>query len=166
MLPGIRVLAVENRTISARSPEEEGVEEKAGSAAEGRRRSARNQLRVTLMVDPKQAQALQLANENGSVSLALRNPKDETPVAEEATVLSGGRLAEIGRALDPSVTAEPGRARPEIPGVTQPDPERQKTALEEGAAEPKTEKRAPEWVVDVLRGVKFEPRTFPKPADK
>lgn len=58
---------------------------------------------VTLMVDPKQAEALQLAAENGTISLAIRNPLDETQADIEGTVLSQGRLANLGSILTSAV---------------------------------------------------------------
>ena len=57
------------------------------------------------MVDPRQAEALQLAMGHGSISLAMRNPLDRYPVDVDATVLSEGRLAKLGSALTPSVFA-------------------------------------------------------------
>ena len=55
------------------------------------------------MVDSKQAEALQLATDNGSISLAIRNPLDKKMVDMEATVLSQGRLANLGAVLTPAV---------------------------------------------------------------
>ena len=68
-------------------------------------RAASMRVTVTLMVDPRQAEALQLAAENGSISLAMRNPLDRLPVDIDATVLSQGRLARLGSTLTPSVLA-------------------------------------------------------------
>jgi pilus assembly protein CpaB len=97
LLRGIQVLAVEEDSIVSRK--EDKVEKGFGGRATSRR------VAVTLMVDPRQAEALQLASENGSISLAMRNPLDKGPVDIDATVLSQGRLANLGSLLTPAVFA-------------------------------------------------------------
>ncbi len=97
LLHGIQVLGVEGETVVS----ERGAAEKATQAG---RSSGRN-LTVTLMVDSRQAEALQLALRHGSVSLALRNPLDRYPVDLDATILSEGRLAKLGTTLTPAVLA-------------------------------------------------------------
>ena len=100
MLRGIQVLAVSGDSVVS-NPD---------SQAEGgtkKRSSSRGSL-VTLMVDPKQAEALQLAIENGSISLSLRNPLDRKLFELEGTVLSQGRLAHLGSMLTPTVPHEQG----------------------------------------------------------
>ena len=94
MLRGVQVLAVEGNSVVSK-PDAEGEVSKA-------RRSG-SQVTVTLMVDSKQAEALQLASDNGSISLAIRNPLDKRMVDMEATVLSQGRLANLGSVLTPAV---------------------------------------------------------------
>jgi Flp pilus assembly protein CpaB len=77
ILESVLVLAVGTRTIVSPTSEE--------PAAAGRGRPT-----VTLLVDPVQAERLKLAMENGSVSLALRNPSDTSPV-----VSGGARLTSL-----------------------------------------------------------------------
>jgi pilus assembly protein CpaB len=91
MLRGVQVLAVAGYTVVS-SPESE-------TARGGRGRSASRSATVTLLVNPKQAEALQLAAENGSVSLTIRNPLDMELVHIEGTVLSQGKLANLGSVL-------------------------------------------------------------------
>jgi Flp pilus assembly protein CpaB len=67
ILRGVQVLAIEDKTAVSAS---EKTDEKA--ARQDRRR------RVTLMVNPKQAEQLQLAMEHGMISLSMRNPSDRT----------------------------------------------------------------------------------------
>jgi len=95
LLRSINVLAVEGTSVVSQKEEEKETS------------SARSQshLTVTLMVDPKQAEALQLASNQGSISLALRNPLDKSPVDTEATVLSQGRLAQLGSAMATAIVA-------------------------------------------------------------
>jgi len=95
LLHGIQVLAVEDTSIVSKKDDKEKT---AGSSRGGH-------LSVTLMVDPRQAEALQLAMGHGSISLAMRNPLDRYPVNVDATVLSEGRLAKLGSAPTPSVFA-------------------------------------------------------------
>jgi len=97
LLHGVQVLAVEATSIVSK-PElgEETTRRQKATGAGGR-------LTVTLMVDTRQAEALQLAMENGHISLAMRNPLDRRPVAIDATVLSQGRLAKLGSLLGTSV---------------------------------------------------------------
>ena len=105
MLRGIQVLAVAGDSVVSK-PEKEGE-----SAARARRKS--NTITVTLMVDPKQAEALQLASDNGSISLAIRNPLDKKQIDMAATVLSQGRLANLGSVLTPAVFSSADNIRSE-----------------------------------------------------
>jgi pilus assembly protein CpaB len=98
LLRGINVLAVQGTTVVSQKEEEE--DNKTAS------RTAQGRLTVTLMVDPKQAEALQLATDHGQISLSLRNPLDKSPVDTEATVLSQGRLAQLGSAMTAAVLAD------------------------------------------------------------
>ena len=95
MLRGIQVLAVAGESVVSKSDNE------TDSANRGRRSGG--SVTVTVMVDPKQAEALQLASDNGSIALAIRNPLDKNQVDMEATVLSQGRLASLGSVLTPAV---------------------------------------------------------------
>lgn len=81
LLRGVLVLAVGNSTIT--SPDDE-VEESLSQTRQT----------VTLMVSPEQAEMLNLAMDEGKVSLALRNPMD----AEESRT-EGARLAQLSPIL-------------------------------------------------------------------
>jgi pilus assembly protein CpaB len=69
LLQRVQVLAIERQTVVS------GTADKVGSDVEsvGRANSTR---RVTLLVDTKQAKTLQFAMQQGTLSLALRNPLD------------------------------------------------------------------------------------------
>lgn len=71
LLEGVEVLAIEKRTVVSKSAGLDEDPEHTGRANNGRR--------VTLLVDSKQAKLLQLAMQQGTLSLALRNPLDNTP---------------------------------------------------------------------------------------
>ena len=95
MLREVQVLAVAGDSVVSNSDKE--------SDSKARGRSTSGSKIVTLMVDPKQAEALQLASNNGSIALTIRNPLDKYQVDMEATVLSQGRLANLGSILTPAV---------------------------------------------------------------
>ena len=91
ILQGIEVIAVEDDTIVTPSSDN-----KPGTSD----RSNGMRQTVTLMVDQQQAKTLQLAMEHGSISLAMRNPRDMGTVDfEDAVVLKNGRFREVNAAL-------------------------------------------------------------------
>jgi Flp pilus assembly protein CpaB len=95
MLRGIQVLAVSGQSVVSNGEEEQNSQ---------KTRTTSRGLQVTLLVDSKQAEALQLAADNGSsISLAIRNPLDKSQVHMEGTVLSQGRLANLGSLLTSAV---------------------------------------------------------------
>ena len=98
LLHGIQVLAVEDATIVSKR------DDKKKSTLKGNRTSS-GRVTIALMVDPRQAEALQLARDYGKISLAMRNPLDRYPVDIDATVLSEGRLAKLGSLMTPAVLA-------------------------------------------------------------
>ncbi|MHC4758893.1 MAG: Flp pilus assembly protein CpaB, partial [Planctomycetota bacterium] len=94
LLHAVQVLAVDKKTIVSK-------QENLPKSTTPQRSSGR--ITVTLMVDPKQAEALQLAIRHGTISLAMRNPLDKYAVDIDPTVLSEGRLARLGSMLDSTV---------------------------------------------------------------
>lgn len=105
LLYGIRVLAVPGESIV--SQQEDETKEKSAPKASA---SSNQRVTVVLLVDPKQAEALQLAMDNGTVSLAMRNPLDQQQIRSEATVLNRGQLSKLGSLLGTSV----GAAKPAV----------------------------------------------------
>lgn len=91
LLRGVQVLAIEDQTIGAEKTEKGESSSPQRSSGSGRQ--------VTLMVDSKQASALQVAMEQGSVSLVLRNPQElsaepaATPAASAGEDSNGPRRA-------------------------------------------------------------------------
>jgi len=124
---------------------------------------------VTLVLTPLDAQKLELAKNEGKISLSLRNPLD--PSADASTepmttevldpMISArmararrGRTTAIGKANleDPNVWQElTGEKKPVDPG---------KLAAEEEARRKKAEAEKPKVVVDVFRGDKHTQETF------
>ncbi len=76
IMKAVQVLGVEDQTVVSANKGEDP------KSPEGSRGGSKRWM-ITLMVTPKQAQALQLAMENGRISLAMRNPLD-TNSGEEA----------------------------------------------------------------------------------
>jgi len=92
LLRGIQVLAIQNASV-------------VSTPVTGEPRKTESQLTVTLMVDTRQAEALQLAMDNGKISLAMRNPTDQKTVDTEGMILNQGRLGKFGELLGSSVDA-------------------------------------------------------------
>jgi hypothetical protein len=124
---------------------------------------------VTLILLPADAQKLELAKNQGKVSLSLRNPLDSVQAANTEPVTT--------EVLDPMISARLARARrgrttnvaranledpkvwQELTGEKKPvDPA--KAAAEEEARRKKAELEKPRIVVDVYRGDKHVQESF------
>jgi len=128
---------------------------------------------VTLVLRPEEIQKLELAKNEGKISLSLRNPLDNSAdaSAEPMTteVLDPMISARMARARKGRTTAI-GRANLEDPSVWQdltgekrPADPRKQAADEEARrkkAEAEAEARKPKTVVDVFRGDKHTQETF------
>ncbi|MFC1761628.1 Flp pilus assembly protein CpaB [Planctomycetota bacterium] len=96
LLQNLQVMAIGGESvITKKKPDEE-----AGSKP----RSSDSTMAVTLLVDSKQASALQLAVQYGTVAVAMRNPLDQAQISTDGMVLSRGRLA--GEAMDPATLTQ------------------------------------------------------------
>ncbi len=161
LLEGVTVLAIEKQTIGGADVE------KAGAAMESNR--ANNARRVTLQVDTKQASALSLAIEQGTLSLALRNPLDVVP-GDQATVSLHSLVGDDGEgptgddnkawelallsAMNKGDKAQTGRpADPWGPPGSNKGPHTRPSEMGADAT--------PEWEIDILRAGDRETRTFP-----
>jgi pilus assembly protein CpaB len=129
LLPNIQVLAIEQQTVV--SPPKATVE--VG-------RSNENHC-VTLLVDSDQAKALQLAMEQGTLSLALRNPLDMGSPDQEAfwarSLIGNGQLQRQA-----SAELLPAAAPATAPAAPPP---------------------APHWDTIIMRGSAVETKSFPLP---
>jgi pilus assembly protein CpaB len=102
MLERISVLAVQGESVVSKPDPE--VEEDTPKV---KTRLSRHGLTVTLMVDTKQAEALQLAAMNGQISVTLRNPRDDLLLPDDATVLNRGKLGRLGSLMGTTVKSNP-----------------------------------------------------------
>lgn len=100
MLEKIPVLAVEGESVVTKANPEEEKEAKVRTRSRG--------TTVTLMLDTKQAEALQLAALNGKISVALRSPLDNMALDPDATVLNRGKLSRLGELMGTTVKQNPG----------------------------------------------------------
>lgn len=112
---------------------------------------------ATLLVTPEEARKLELAKNQGRISLALRNPLDRSRLPDGSPVTF--------EALDPMIFARTARARrglpptpDKIPNVRDEDAWRQ--LIGERKPEPKKEPPKPKFVVDVFRGDKHVQEIF------
>src|SRR5215471_2583948 len=124
---------------------------------------------VTLVLRPEDAQKLELAKNQGKISLSLRNPLDNSADASTEPMTT--------EVLDPMISARLARARrgrttavgkanlddpnvwQELTGEKKPvDP--RKLAAEEESRRKKAEAEKPKVVVDVFRGDKHTQETF------
>jgi pilus assembly protein CpaB len=145
LLERVQILAVENRTVFT-SKEDEVLADSPGN----RKR------RVTVVVDPEQAQALQLAMEYGTISLALRNPTDDAAVRPAPTHL---RNLSVAMAKRPRPKPPAPAKTPAAPAKTG-DPAPPKPAPPETVPD-ETEPPAKTWETEIIRGSTRETETFP-----
>ena len=94
MFRGLRVLAVSGDSVVTNPADEEG---------KSNRGSRRGGLIVSLLVEPKQAEALQLAVENGCITMSLRNPLDKRSFAMEGSVLNRSTILSSGSTVPSTV---------------------------------------------------------------
>lgn len=147
LLKAVQVLAIEGRTIL--STEEPNATPPTSS------RGQTHQM-VTLMVTPKQAELLQLAQKFGSVSLSMRNPLDTDAPATNETLLS--QMSEFFRRR---ITAASAAALPAPPP--------KQVNLVETVAQTQPAKGpppAPKWAITFIRGGAIDVESYPMPGSK
>ncbi len=152
ILQGVRVLAVGDRSIVAGNTEIKVTETQVRKT---------HQI-VTLLLDSKQAEAMQLAAGHARVSLVLRNPLDTVATIGHGVALSqlsaefARRLSPLGELVLSGPGMEVGKAAstpgPEILVAAQPYPALANAAVAE----------APMWTTVVLHGGAVEVLNFPR----
>jgi pilus assembly protein CpaB len=154
LLHGVQVLAVENKTVVSQNSAAEEVGSKGNE----------NRRKVTLLVDPDQAEKLQLAMVHGVISLAMRKPNDKTEASDHITQLSDlGLPPEYFESPKPApapAPAEPPKAEAAKVDPPKADPPK------EAAKEPEPAPPPPRvWTTTVIRGGQASTQTFPMPED-
>ena len=92
LLQNIQVLGVRDETVISASEEKTGAKKSAGHGGD---------VTVALEVTARQAAALQLALERGTLGLAMRNPLDKNLNPTDPMVVKEGQLAASSEAMDP-----------------------------------------------------------------
>lgn len=166
ILSGIQVLAVNGESVVS-NPEQE-------DAAAKTRRASSN-LQVTLLVDQKQAEALQVLADNGNISLTIRNPLDKSVGDMQATVLSQGQLARLSSLLTAEGVAAPQKERAmrdwlaaQVLGVEKSNGlvdgnDTSSTPMPAVTTQPPVESQTPKrprWGVEVIRGRETKTEEF------
>lgn len=141
LLEGIQVLAVNEQTLYSHK-ESEGGDEKAGSRS-------RNMV-VTLLVNMTQAQHIQLAERHGTLSLALRNPRDVAKSTHEPTHLGAlvGQESKDEQVSNGAETMKTSVVEVPVEATVSTVPER------------------PRWQVTVIQGTKRKEVNFDVPKEK
>jgi len=165
LLQNIQVLALDHQTVLAPGK----MLDEVGSRSNGSRR-------VTLLVDTKQAKALELAMDQGTLSLALRNPLDTTETDKEIVSVHSliGDVPPI--ALHESPTLGLNMNNPfqaalaalaardlgmhELPNNLGSAQQPQQPAKPAEASKP------PHWDITVIHGATSETHSFPMPEGK
>jgi pilus assembly protein CpaB len=159
LLQNVRVLAVNHRSVVS------GDDGLTAPTVEGKKKQM-----ITLLVDRKQSEALQLATAHGTVSLALRNPLDSSVGTGQGVLLSelsddiASRLAAlaIGDVAGDAPPLQPGDAPLQdlaaglggsLPGA----PKATAPAVEQ----PEAEVTQATWTTVVVRGRTVEKQEFP-----
>jgi pilus assembly protein CpaB len=152
LLERVQVLAVEAKSVVSGSADTVGTD----TAAESLNRPGRTR-RVTLLVDTKQAKALQLGMEQGTLSLALRNPLD-TGSADRDQV----SLRSILGLKDEPVETGPSAWERMLAAAVNASTQMAKNAPRPKTADPFAAPAAPtKWETTVIRGDKTQTYSFP-----
>jgi len=161
-LEGIAVVAVGDHTVV--SPEGPAADTSVGKSSPGATQT------VALLVEAWQAKVLQLATQNGQVSLAMRNPTDRSPAPGGPAGL-GDLFISTGAWSQPQVvgSAEPqpagGDLQPTTANTLAATPPQTVASGMEMSVDyaSKPEKR---WETIIIRGGKQEIKTFPMNDEK
>ena len=149
LLQGVRVLQVGGRSVVSNDPDDSD----SGTNITGQRKTV-----VTLMVDQRQAEVLQLALTHGEVSLAVRNPLDEG-AGESNGVLLSELSEQLSRRIVTSTATELAATAMQVQesadGGGDPDQSAQVADASQssaGAAEPLETLPMQPWTLTVFRG--------------
>jgi len=129
-----------------------GHQATAAQAAADARSAPRSPV-VTLMLKPAEAQKLELAKNEGKISLSLRNPMDNSAAAETGPVTT--------QVLDPQINARMALAKKgRVGGKNELEDPKAWQELNAKKEEPKKEPDKPRAIVDVYHGDKHVQEVF------
>jgi pilus assembly protein CpaB len=153
LLQGVQVLAIGSQSVTS---SDQYQDRNPGAMST---KGQINQRMVTLMVDSKQAEILQLASQHGQISLTMRNPMDVTREGQRqtrASELLGGSVA----------PAQPSGLAALAAAIMRQEKDQETGATAAGApaAAPRVRVRGMElWETLIIRGGVSETKTFPMP---
>ena len=175
ILSGLQVVVVQGQSVVS-NPEQEG---------KAKTRRAGGNVQVTLLVEQKQAEALQVLADTGNISLVIRNPLDKTTGDMQTMVLSQGQLARLSSLLTAEGVATPqkqqevqewlaaqlfGPKDPNQATQTNPGPSVEGNGATRAApaGQPQSDlgyraPKRPRWGVDVIRGRETKTEEFDSP---
>lgn len=142
LLQGLQVLAIGSQSVA----QVDYKDKQTGALAN---HGEVNSRMITLLVDPKQAEILQLASQSGSIALAMRNPLDKS---QEARRLTRAREIKPG-----------GDAVNEPQADTSGDPFADAPQHVSGLNAAMGPASADEWETTIVRGNQTQTRVFPMP---
>ena len=163
LLQNIRVLAVADDTVVPEAPTKKGMTAEPPK----KKASSGGTVTVTLEVTARQAAALQLVMEKGTLGLAMRNPNDKGWNPMEPMVVKEGQLTAASDTLDPQTLAwvqsfqrilnpETTDANAPAPGRAQPVAKVPDPNAPAAPAPLPTQKQKSAWPVEIIRGLKVE----------
>jgi pilus assembly protein CpaB len=164
LLQGLQVLAIGSQSVAS----EDFADKEPGALA---RTGKINHRMVTLLVEPKQAEILQLAMQHGSMSLTMRNPMDGSRESRRMTrsdelAVSSFDVKTAADAIASWLKAQPAQTAPvetaaATPRSTDPFAIHEKPAHESIPGKPT-------WETIIIRAGVVEKRTFdlPSPASQ
>jgi Flp pilus assembly protein CpaB len=151
VLQNIEVLAVGNQIIGSVPKEEKDTPKNTY-----RKRDAN----VTLLLDAKQVEIMQLATEFGDIYISLRNPSDDSEVDNNPSVLSRGRLGKLDDILLDELDQDKTVDLSETPTVLEESREQSNEIAERVPAVPASKKEIDFRRAYVVKGLDFETREF------
>jgi len=159
LLQNIQVLAVRDETVISAAEEKD----KNGTILPRRSPPRGGDVTVALEVTSRQAAALQLAMERGTLGLAMRNPLDKSLNPMEPMVVKEGQLTASSEAMDPQTLALVNQLQALLGNKPLPDANSPTAVGAAANASPAAAASLPEyfgkqsaWLVTVIRGQKVE----------
>lgn len=154
MADAITTTILEDVVVLAIGRNTEGTNSSTPAAATAQAAARPSAQSATLLVTPEEARKLELAKNQGKISLALRNPLDHTGASDNSATTSRALFSELADSKTPDVSNN--RLWTQLLGVK---PEKPPVTVE------KVEKKdlpppRPRIVVDVFRGDKHVQESF------
>jgi len=139
VLNSVQVWALDDEVVASPQAAEVADNSKANKSAANRTGT----LRVSLLVNTKQLESLQLASERGSIAVAIRNPLDKTSAGQAGTIFNRAFLHGLGLPQEPPPAPERAPADANV------------------VASPPAPREKPTRIVQVIQGSTVTEQPFP-----